>query len=43
MDPYRARKIAKIIAVIVAIAMIITSFSFVMLVPGMFGMEGSVV
>ncbi|MEL7659124.1 MAG: hypothetical protein AAGU75_24800, partial [Bacillota bacterium] len=43
MDPYRARKIAKVIALIVAFAMIITSFSFVMFLPGLFGMEGSVV
>lgn len=43
MDPYKARKIAKVIAIIVALAMIITSFSFVLMVPGLFGMEGSVV
>ncbi|MGI6732381.1 MAG: S41 family peptidase [Anaerovoracaceae bacterium] len=43
MDPYKARKAAKIIAIVVAIAMIVTSFSFVILVPAMFGMEGSVV
>ncbi|HYE68710.1 MAG TPA: S41 family peptidase, partial [Anaerovoracaceae bacterium] len=43
MDPYKARKIAKVIAIIVAVAMIITSFSFVMFIPSMFGMEGSVV
>ncbi|MDD3168477.1 MAG: S41 family peptidase, partial [Eubacteriales bacterium] len=40
MDPYRARKLAKVIAIIVAVAMIVTSFSFVMLVPGLFGMGG---
>ncbi len=43
MDPYKARKIAKVIAIIVALAMIITSFSFVLMVPSLFGMEGSVV
>lgn len=43
MDPYKARKIAKVVAIIVAVAMIITSFSFVMFIPSMFGMEGSVV
>ena len=43
MDPRRTRKIAKVIALIVALAMIITSFSFVMLIPGLFGMEGAVV
>lgn len=43
MDPIKARKIAKVIALIVAIAMIVTSFSFVMMVPGLFGIEGSVV
>jgi carboxyl-terminal processing protease len=43
LDPRRTRKIARIIAIIVAAAMIITSFSFVMLVPGLFGTEGSVV
>ncbi len=43
MNPYRARKIAKVIAFIVAIAMIITSFSFVLFLPGLWGMEGSVV
>lgn len=43
MDPYKARKFAKVIAIIVAVAMIITSFSFVMLVPGLFGMEGGAV
>ena len=43
MDPYRARKIAKVIALIVAVAMIVTSFSFVMFIPGLFGMNGSVV
>ncbi|HML37377.1 MAG TPA: S41 family peptidase [Bacillota bacterium] len=43
MDPYKTRKIAKVIAIIIAVAMIITSFSFVILLPGLFGMEGSVV
>ncbi len=43
MDPYKARKAAKVIAIIIAVAMIITSFSFVMMVPGIFGMKGSVV
>lgn len=43
MDPRQARKIAKVIAIIVALAMIVTSFSFVMLIPGLFGMEGTVV
>lgn len=43
MDPIKARKIAKVIALIVAVAMIVTSFSFVMMVPGLFGMESSVV
>lgn len=43
MDPYKTRKIAKIIAIIVALAMIITSFSFVFMLPGVFGWEGSVV
>ena len=43
LDPYKTRKIAKIVALIVAIAMIVTSFSFVLMLPGLFGMEGSVV
>jgi carboxyl-terminal processing protease len=43
LDPYRTRKIARIIAIIVAVVMIVTSFSFVMLVPGLFGAEGAVV
>ncbi len=43
MDPIKARKLAKIIALIVAFAMIITSFSFVMFLPGLFGANGSVV
>lgn len=43
MDPIKARKMAKVIAIIVALAMIITSFSFVLMIPGVFGMEGSVV
>ncbi|HWQ77669.1 MAG TPA: S41 family peptidase, partial [Anaerovoracaceae bacterium] len=43
MDPRQARKIAKVIAIIVAFVMIVTSFSFVMLIPGLFGMEGAVV
>ncbi|MBP6492512.1 MAG: hypothetical protein KA282_06000, partial [Clostridia bacterium] len=43
MNPYKTRKIAKVIAIVLALAMILTSFSFVMLVPGLFGMEGSVV
>lgn len=43
MDPRVARKIAKVVAIIVALAMIVTSFSFVMLVPGLFGAEGAVV
>lgn len=43
MDPYKARKAARIIAIIVAAVMIVSSFSFVMLIPGLFGMEGSVV
>lgn len=43
MDPYKSRKVAKVIAIVIAIAMIITSFSFVLMVPAMFGMEGSVV
>jgi carboxyl-terminal processing protease len=42
MDPRSARKIAKVIAIIVALAMIVTSFSFVMLIPGLFGQEGAV-
>jgi carboxyl-terminal processing protease len=43
LDPFKTRKIAKIVALIVAIAMIVTSFSFVLMLPGLFGMEGSVV
>lgn len=43
MDPMKARKIAKVIALVVAFAMIITSFSFVMFIPGLFGANGSVV
>ena len=43
MDPIKTRKIAKVIALIVAIAMIVTSFSFVLMLPGLFGTEGSVV
>ncbi len=43
MNPNTTKRIAKVIAFIVALAMIITSFSFVMMVPGLFGMKGSVV
>jgi carboxyl-terminal processing protease len=43
VDPYKARKVAKVIAIIIALAMIITSFSFVFMLPGLFGWEGSVV
>jgi carboxyl-terminal processing protease len=43
LNPYKTRKIAKVIALIIAIAMIVTSFSFVMFIPALFGMEGSVV
>ena len=43
LDPFKTRKIAKIVALILAIAMIVTSFSFVLMLPGLFGMEGSVV
>lgn len=43
LDPYKAKKIAKVIAIIIAVVMIVTSFSFVLLVPDLFGMEGSVV
>lgn len=43
MDPRKTRKIAKVIALIVALAMIVTSFSFVMMIPGLFGRDGSVV
>lgn len=43
MDPYKARKMAKVIAIVVAIAMVVTSFSFIFFLPSMFGMEGSVV
>lgn len=42
MNP-RTRRIAKIIALIIALAMIVTSFSFVLMIPGVFGMKGSVV
>ncbi|MDD4565990.1 MAG: S41 family peptidase [Eubacteriales bacterium] len=43
MNHYRARKIAKIVAIVIAIAMVVTSFSFIMMVPGMFGMGSYVV
>jgi len=43
LDHNQARKIAKVIAIIVAVAMIVTSFSFVLMIPGMFGMNGAVV
>lgn len=43
MDPYKTRKIAKVIAIVIAVTMIITSFSFVFMLPGLFGWEGSVV
>ena len=43
MDPIKTRRIAKVVAIVVAVAMIITSFSFVFMLPGLFGMEGSVV
>lgn len=43
MDPNKTRKFVKVIALIVALAMIITSFSFVMMLPGLFGANGSVV
>lgn len=43
LNYYRARKIAKVIAIIIAVAMVVTSFSFIMMVPGIFGMNGSVV
>ncbi|QOX65048.1 PDZ domain-containing protein [Anoxybacterium hadale] len=37
MDPYKARKIAKVIAFVVVITMLITSFSFLLYLPGLFG------
>ena len=43
MNPYQTRKVAKIIALIIVVAMVITSFSFILFLPSMFGMEGSVV
>lgn len=43
MNPYKTRKIAKIIAIVIAVAMVITSFSFIFFIPSMFGWEGSVV
>ncbi len=43
MNPYKARKIAKWIAIIIIIAMIVTSFSFIFFIPSMMGSEGYVV
>jgi len=43
MDPYKARKMAKLVAIIIVIAMVVTSFSFILFLPSMFGMQGSVV
>lgn len=37
MNPYKARRMAKVIAVVLALAMIITSFSMIFAVPSMFG------
>ncbi|MEG1930228.1 MAG: S41 family peptidase [Anaerovorax sp.] len=39
MDPYKARKMAKWVAIIVAVTMILTSFSFVFFLPSLFGEE----
>lgn len=39
MDPYKARKMAKWVAVIIIFTMIVTSFSFVFFLPSMFGSE----
>lgn len=43
MNPYKARKIAKWIAIIIVIAMIVTSFSFIFFLPSMLGSDGYVV
>jgi carboxyl-terminal processing protease len=43
LDPYKTRKLAKIIAIIIAVAMIVTSFSFILFLPSVIGLEGSVV
>ena len=40
MNPYKARKIAKVVAFIVVLAMLVTSFSFVLYLPGLFGSNG---
>jgi carboxyl-terminal processing protease len=42
LDPYKSRKIAKVIAFIIVIVMLVTSFSFVMYLPGLFGSQGVV-
>lgn len=43
MNPYKAQKMAKWIAIVIVIAMLVTSFSFIMFLPSMLGREGSVV
>jgi len=40
LNPYKTRKIAKIIAIIIVAAMIITSFSFIVFIPSLLGLEG---
>ncbi|WP_027400303.1 S41 family peptidase [Anaerovorax odorimutans] len=42
MNPYKTKKMAKLIALIIVIAMVITSFSFIAFLP-MLGFEGTVV
>lgn len=43
MNPYKARKLAKVIAVVLALAMIITSFSMIFAVPSLLGRVNPVV
>ncbi len=42
MNPYKARKMAKVIAIVIVVALVITSFSFIGLLPGVVGSAGSV-
>lgn len=41
MNPYKARKMAKVIAIIIVVALVITSFSFIGLLPGAVGEMGA--
>lgn len=43
MNPYKARKMAKVIAILIVVAMVVTSLSVIFVVPSMFGSSYGVV